>query len=285
MHLEQVFLRKASLVDSSIERYFSRLEVHSHFGYKKLLESMKYSALGGGKRFRPLLSLLMAEAFEKPQDVVLPFACAVEMIHTYSLIHDDLPCMDNDDERRGKPTNHKVYGESTALLAGDGLLTEAFHLLVSNSKSTPAATLEVVRLLAENAGVLGMVGGQSIDLSAQAQQLTRDDFYLLHQMKTGALIQVSAEGAAVLCEASPERRALAREYGRLLGFAFQLKDDLHDHSEIHPELCSYTSVLGFKKTEDLLKDTTLQAIELAKKLGDKTGHLIQLAEFNLSRGQ
>ncbi len=186
-------------VDASIDQLIGSWQVPSYKGIQKLKDSMSYSLSKGGKRFRPVLALMIAESFAVHPQRILPWAQAVEMIHTYSLIHDDLPCMDNDDMRRGEPTNHKVYGETTALLAGDALLTEAFAVLATAFRQEGELGLKLVGLLAEAAGLLGMVGGQAIDLENQKLMPGLDELKKMQEMKTGALIRVSAEGAALVC--------------------------------------------------------------------------------------
>src|SRR4051812_43647285 len=199
----------------------SALNPMPHAALERFWESMFYSLLSDGKRFRPVLSMLTAKAFQKPYEVVLPLAAAVELIHTYSLIHDDLPLMDDDDVRRGRPTNHKVYGEAMALLAGDGLLTAAFSIL---AQSASPHAITAVHLLSEAAGPRGMVGGQVLDIESKSPDA--DLLEEIHQRKTGALIQVSVEAAAVMCGGTPEQQKAMAEYGGHLGMAFQLADDL-----------------------------------------------------------
>ena len=196
IQFEEELKQRIALVDNYIQEYFSSLDLPLGSAITELKESMYYSAGSGGKRFRPVLSLLVAELFSVPASRVLPFAAAVEFIHTYSLIHDDLPCMDNDDYRRGKPTNHKVYGETTALLAGDALLTEAFLAITKGYKDNGFLASQLCDLLSRAAGVRGMVGGQAIDL--KAKNLTVEELTHLHNLKTGRMIQVAAEGAAVV---------------------------------------------------------------------------------------
>jgi geranylgeranyl diphosphate synthase type II len=193
----------------------------------RLLESMRHSLLTPGKRLRPLLVVMAAQACEASLEAALPAACAVEMIHVYSLIHDDLPAMDDDDLRRGKPTNHKVFGEATAILAGDALLTRAFEILARDLRPAQTA-VECCAALARAAGATGMVGGQVDDLYHPLDQATLESLESTHARKTGALLEVSLElGALVGSATSIQREALCR-YGRLLGLAFQITDDLLD---------------------------------------------------------
>ncbi|MGZ3722176.1 MAG: polyprenyl synthetase family protein [Bdellovibrionales bacterium] len=256
----------------------SALNPMPHPALERFWESMFYSLLSDGKRFRPVLSLLTAKAFGKPYEVVLPLAAAVELIHTYSLVHDDLPVMDNDDVRRGRPTNHKVYGDAMALLAGDGLLTAAFGLLAQSS--SPNA-ITAVLLLSEAAGPRGMVGGQVLDIetkSPDAEMLAE-----IHKRKTGALIQVSVEAASVLCGATPEQQRALAEYGAGLGFAFQLADDLQDYNPEKPEKINFVSALGEDETRAKLKQVSEEALESLFIFPDSADGLRSMITMNSER--
>lgn len=241
-------------------------------------ESMFYSLLSDGKRFRPILSMLTARAFKKPFESVLPLAAAVELIHTYSLIHDDLPLMDNDDLRRGRPTNHKVYGEAIALLAGDSLLTVAFSVL---AQSPSPRAVQAVYLLSEAAGPRGMVGGQVLDIQAQSPNL--ESLLEIHKRKTGALIQVSVEAAAVLCGATPEQQEALAEYGAHLGLAFQLADDLQDYDPKDPEKVNFVTVLGEAETRARLNQASEEALECLFIFPDSADPLRQMVAMNAQR--
>ncbi len=241
-------------------------------------ESMFYSLLSDGKRFRPVLAMLTAQALGKPETLVLPLAAAVELIHTYSLIHDDLPCMDNDDLRRGRPTNHKVYGESIALLAGDGLLTAAFSL-ISQSPSPHAIT--AVHLLSEAAGPRGMVGGQVLDIQAKNPNL--EQLEEIHKRKTGALIKVSVEAAAVLCGATPVQQNALAEYGANLGMAFQLADDLQDYNPDKVEKVNFVSALGEDETRARLAQASEEALEALFIFPESADRLRQMVAMNSKR--
>jgi len=197
----------------------------------RLIEAMRYSLMAGGKRLRPILALAACEAVGGPTEAALGYACALEMIHTYSLVHDDLPCMDDDDLRRGRPTNHKVFGEAIAVLAGDGLLTDAFGLLVGSTQSAgiPAQVIiDTIAELAHACGSAGMVGGQVLDLLAEGQPLTQQELEHLHSKKTGALFVASVCGGARLGGAGSAQLQLLRDYAAALGLAFQITDDLLD---------------------------------------------------------
>lgn len=241
-------------------------------------ESMFYSLLSDGKRFRPILSMLTAKVFNKSYETVLPLAAAIELIHTYSLIHDDLPLMDNDDMRRGRPTNHKVYGEAMALLAGDGLLTVAFSVL-AQSPSPQAIT--AVQLLSEAAGPRGMVGGQVLDIEAKEPQLALLEE--IHKRKTGALIQVSVEAAAVLCGATPVQQKALADYGENLGMAFQLADDLQDFDPKKPEKVSFVSALGEAETRARLEQVSEEALECLFLFPESAEPLRQMVTMNSGR--
>ena len=197
---------------------------------QKLFDAERYSLLGGGKRIRPFITNEVCLALGGDARVSMPFAAALEMIHTYSLIHDDLPCMDDDDMRRGKPTNHKVFGYSTALLAGDALLTKAFLVAASNPEATPEMSAASVRLLGEAAGERGMIGGQIIDLDGEHKKLEFGQLLRLHRLKTGALIKCAAALGALSAGYAPdsEKAREAMAYAEGIGLAFQVIDDILD---------------------------------------------------------
>ena len=216
----------AKLTEDALAVYLERYDED----IKSLLESEKYSLFAGGKRIRPFLTLEFCKLFGGDERAALPFAAAVEMIHTYSLIHDDLPCMDDDDLRRGKPTNHKVFGYSTALLAGDGLLTRAFGVAASNNYVDSKMALAAVKALSDAAGEFGMIGGQIIDLYGEEERLSEDKLVKLHTLKTGALIKVSAAMGCLAagCEPDSPQMCATLEYAEKIGLAFQIIDDIMD---------------------------------------------------------
>jgi geranylgeranyl diphosphate synthase type II len=202
----------------------------------QLFEAMRYAVLGGGKRFRPLLLLAAGEAFGAPRSALLPYACAVELVHNYSLVHDDLPAMDNDDFRRGKPSCHKAFGEGLALLAGDGLLSLAFEALAEAPYPQGHAERKesALRVITGAAGVRGMIKGQWLDISLPRGEADGDAFLGMIRKKTGALIQASAKSGAILAGAPAPGLAAVEEYGAALGLAFQLRDDLADAGRSGP---------------------------------------------------
>lgn len=249
----------------------------------RLAESMRYSLEAGGKRVRPVLCMLACESLGGTAEQALPCALALEYIHTYSLIHDDLPAMDDDDLRRGKPTNHVVFGEAMAILAGDGLLTEAFRILACAGSLAPTARVETVKVLAEAAGWKGMVGGQVLDM--EGENLTRQGaaedlshLQRIHRLKTGALLRASLELGAVCGAADPAHRTALREAGGLLGMAFQIQDDILDATSTAEAMgkrvgkdagrgkITYPSILGLAEARMALRAATDQALDLLSPL-------------------
>lgn len=194
---------------------------------KTLFEAMRYSLLAGGKRLRPILTLAFCNLCAGDTEAALPFAAAIEMVQTYSLIHDDLPCMDNDDFRRGKPTNHRVFGEANAVLAGDALLTAAFGQLAS-AKLSPERIVEAVRVLSLCAGELGMVGGQLLDMASEERCLTENEVLAIQSRKTGALISAACQLGVIAGGGTKRQQQAASEYAEALGLAFQIRDDVLD---------------------------------------------------------
>ena len=216
-----------------MQRYMERTEEYlarcftNEAPQKKLFEAMRYSLLAGGKRLRPVMVLAFCELCGGNAENALPFAAALEMVHTYSLIHDDLPCMDNDDYRRGKPTNHRVFGEATAVLAGDGLLTAAFGQLAS-AKLPAERIVEAVRVLSLCAGEMGMVGGQVLDMDAEMRICTEQEVIDIQSRKTGALISAACQLGVIAAGGSSKQQTAAAQYADSLGLAFQIQDDILD---------------------------------------------------------
>ena len=198
--------------------------------YEVLFDAMRYSAYAGGKRIRPFFTLEVCRMLGGAEEAAIPYACAIEMIHTYSLIHDDLPCMDNDDMRRGKPTNHKVFGEANALLAGDALLTHAFAIAAENPYATAEQNGRAVSLLARRAGGDGMIGGQVLDLIGETETLTKETFLLMNRLKTGCLIQTACLLGVLAAGYRPSDPVWQdmEQYAEYIGLAFQMEDDLLD---------------------------------------------------------
>lgn len=219
--------QRIQMIDKALDHYLPKKNLRP----AQLHDAMRYSVFAGGKRIRPMLLLAACDAVGGCLEEALPAACAVEMIHSYSLIHDDLPAMDDDDLRRGVPTNHRVYGEATAILAGDALLTEAFILLTRpdiNDFVALEKRLEIIHLLARNAGTRGMVGGQMVDMEVEGKSVDLPTLEYIHTRKTGALIVASVEAGAIIGGAQPEHREALRRYAEAAGLAFQIADDVLD---------------------------------------------------------
>lgn len=265
---------KAAAYREQIEAYLERILPASKpgAGNAPVTEAMRYSLLSGGKRVRPVLAMAFCELCGKEAAQALPFACAVEMVHTYSLIHDDMPCMDDDDLRRGKPTNHKVYGEATALLAGDGLLTKAFETALSYPENAEDA-VRAARLLAEYAGEQGMVGGQCIDLSSDGREVGLDVLKAMDQGKTVALISAACQMGCIAGGARENQLEAARSYAEGVGMAFQIRDDILDvlgdaqrlgknvgMDSAHGKR-NYVSLLGVEQAQELVGTYTQEALE------------------------
>lgn len=250
--------------------------------------AMQYSLLAGGKRLRPALTLATYQSLGQTLDSdVLKASCAVELLHTYSLIHDDLPAMDNDDLRRGKPTNHKKFGAGIATLAGDGLLTLAFQWLVDNQ--LPATTTnQLVAKLAIAAGPAGMVAGQTSDIEGEHQHLTLSQLQLLHSQKTGALIEYAISAGGILAHAQPEVMSLLSSFGKSFGLAFQIYDDLMDvvgsveqmgkqvHKDHDEHKNTYPELIGIDETKAVLLDTVVQLKAIKAQLEQSTHQSFQV---------
>lgn len=265
------------------EETFNQLFLVKHsprLGLEKLNQAKKYSLFSGGKRFRPLLCFAVARSFDVEPKLVYEWALAIEMIHTYSLIHDDLPAMDNDDFRRGLPTNHKVYGQDMALLAGDALLTEAFLLIAENS--------ELVRLLVRAAGSRGMVGGQAIDLRSQDENMNLEVLNELHRKKTGALIAACVAGVAKILMQNPKNKDVIFEkeyydFGEELGYLFQIQDDIFDaqqKDEKEKNICFYISE---DEANKLLIEKSQNLKNFGSSLFKETRYIFSIIEYNLKR--
>jgi geranylgeranyl diphosphate synthase type II len=223
--LEDFFEKHKQIIDGQLLQYIERLRAPG-----TLKEAMLYSVRAGGKRLRPILLLATLEAFGHNSKTGYPVACAIEMIHTYSLIHDDLPAMDDDDVRRGKPSNHKVFGEAIAILAGDGLLTYSFEIIADSEDSavSPAMKSKLMTNLARAAGPEGMVGGQTADLEGEGKSLLLSELENIHRRKTARLLACAVEAGAILAGANAEQTTDMRQFAEHLGLAFQIRDDILD---------------------------------------------------------
>ena len=262
-------------------------------GQIDVVRAMKYSLSNGGKRLRPVLTLEFCKMCGGDIDAAMNYACAVEYVHTYSLIHDDLPCMDDDDMRRGNPSCHKMYGEAIALLAGDGLLTHAFEICASADLDAQK-NADAVCLLSQNAGVGGMIGGQVIDLKYEAGDPTISDILSVHKLKTGALISAACLLGCIAAGASNEQLSAASKYAYLIGTAFQIKDDLLDvqgdeavlgkpvGSDAENDKTTYVTLVGVQKAQKDVEKLTAKAIEILNEFNDNE-FMKALSEYLVNR--
>ena len=294
MNIKDYLADKRAVVEDGLVRYMLAEEGPlSHH-----IKAMRYSLFAGGKRVRPILCLAAAEAVGASSGNLMPIACALECIHTYSLIHDDLPAMDNDDLRRGMPTNHKVFGEAEAILAGDGLLTFAFELMSDTTLAdgiSDAARLKAISILARSAGSLGMVGGQALDLASEGKDIPFDTLRLIHSCKTGALITASVQIGAVAAGASREQFDALTVYGRHIGLAFQIVDDLLNvegtpeelgkaaGSDAERQKATYPAFFGLKETRRLAQEASQSAIKALASFDDRAEPLRVLAGYIVTR--
>jgi geranylgeranyl diphosphate synthase type II len=278
---------KRVLVEDRLREIFSALPASSGI----LKDAMEYSLFSEGKRIRPILAIAACEAMGGDAETVLPFAAAIEMIHTYSLIHDDLPCMDDDDLRRGKPTCHKAFGEAVALLAGDALLTEAFRVMTDQRLSTasPEATQKVVYEVARAAGAAGMVAGQAVDVVHEGKKGTKSLVNFIHRNKTGALIRASVLAGALLGNANKTELRRFTIFGECIGLAFQIMDDLLDvegaEAEVGKKLKkdaekqTYVRHYGIAVSKARIDDLIQKAVASLRFLGPRADMLVQIGIF------
>ncbi len=275
---------KGSAVDAAMDRYLPPAPLRPGI----IHEAMRYSALAPGKRLRPILVLATAEMFGVPERAAMPVACALEFIHAYSLVHDDLPCMDNDDYRRGRPTSHRVFGEAIALLAGDALLTLAFELLGREPEEVePALRLRVLAEVAMAAGTRGMIGGQVEDLAAEGARPTLETLLYIHSHKTGALFRACARAGALLGNASPDNLERITRYGECFGLAFQIVDDILDHqgSDLGKGKATFPALLGLEEARSRAAACAREAREALQDFGQEASVLRSLTDYIVARGQ
>ncbi len=296
MSLEKYLAEKKQVVDAALVAYLDENPVYP----ETILKAMRYSLDAGGKRIRPVLMFAAAEAVAGPSEeltkCVLPFTCAMEMIHTFSLIHDDLPCMDDDALRRGVPTNHKVFGDAVAVLAGDGLLAEAFRVMAAHHRTVPASLrMAVLCDIATATGARGMVGGQVIDLESEGKRITVNDLEHLHQLKTGALLVTSVVSGVKLAGGSREQIGAATTYGECVGLAFQIKDDLLDiegtteqlgkpaGSDVENKKSTFPALLGKEDSRTEARELMIEAIESLDIFKPRHDILVELARYIVER--
>lgn len=279
----------------NIEQWLGEVLTSPNQEFKPLYESMNYSLMQGGKRIRPILSKAVLEMLHKDPADYKEFLCAMECIHTYSLVHDDLPAMDNDDYRRGNLTNHKVYGEGLAILAGDGLLTYAFQLMTANNKASAQDKLDAIQCVAIAAGPEGMVGGQAFDMLSEDKHIPLEELKVLHCGKTGALFNASVELGLILGNADTVTRTALMEYANCLGLLFQITDDILDvtgtieelgktpGSDIRQHKSTYVSLLGLEGAKEQASSVGKQAYEALNSVSYDTSILAALIDYLLKR--
>jgi geranylgeranyl diphosphate synthase type II len=293
MDIKSYLAEQRLLVEDGLEKYMlataDRLADH--------IEAMRYSLFAGGKRVRPILCLAATAAVHGREEATLPTACALECIHTYSLIHDDLPAMDNDDYRRGKLTNHKLYGEAQAILAGDGLLTFAFELMSNPEPHNipDRQRLRVINLVARAAGSLGMVGGQALDIACEGKEISFGALHFIHSRKTGALITAAVQAGAILGGAEPDRLEALTEYGEKIGLTFQIVDDLLNvegsleqlgkaaGSDAARRKATYPAFFGAEETRKKANETAAAAIDCLRDFDQLADPLREIARYIVDR--
>jgi geranylgeranyl diphosphate synthase type II len=302
MDIKKYLQEKKLIVDSALERYFPNPpEGEREMKLSNSLhKAIRHSLLNGGKRIRPILSIAAFEAVGGKGDQILPFACALEMIHTYSLIHDDLPAMDNDDYRRGKPTCHKIFGEAVGILAGDGLLTEAFKLMTNRSSwegpsNDKELILDIVHEVAQAAGISGMVGGQVADIESEGKEVDLPRLQYIHTHKTGAMILASIRVGARLGGGSGEALRAFTRYGERIGLAFQIIDDILNvegkaialgkstGTDLSRGKATYPSLLGLEESKRRATELVELAVESLKPYGPRADPLREIARYIIAR--
>ncbi len=294
MDLNKYLNEKKETVDRALEAYLPLKKER----FNTITKAMRYSLFAGGKRLRPILCIAGAEAVGDDMNQVLPIACALELIHTYSLIHDDLPAMDDDDYRRGIPTNHKVFGEAIAILAGDALLTEAFRIMTQpeiRENMGYQNNLEIIHLISEAAGYKGMIRGQVADLVSEGKKVNRETIKYIHLHKTSALIKASVVAGAIFGGGSELEIAALKDYGQDIGLAFQITDDLLDvegesktmgkdtGSDIKKEKATYVVVLGLNESKQIAKRLVRKALNAIASFDQRAEPLRAIAHYIINR--
>lgn len=294
MDLKSYLAERIAMVDKALDHWLPVEDILP----ASLHRSMRYSVFAGGKRIRPVLAIAACEAVGGEAEAALPVAGALEMIHTYSLVHDDLPAMDDDDFRRGRPTNHKVFGEATAILAGDALLTEAFILLShpdATARLAPGVCRRVIQVIARAAGSQGMVGGQVVDMESEGKPFDFPTLEYIHTRKTGALILASIQSGALVGGADDAAYAALTRYGSAAGLAFQIADDILDIVGNQEELgkdvgsdeargkATYPALLGIEESRRRARELRDIALEALEPLGTPADPLREIAHFIVDR--
>jgi geranylgeranyl diphosphate synthase type II len=291
MALQKYLRERSALVDKALDRLLPRSSEKPGTIHK----AMRYSLFAGGKRLRPILTLAAAETCGGAWRKALPAACAVECVHTYSLIHDDLPCMDDDDIRRGRPTSHKVFGEGIAVLAGDALLTLAFEILAHARPTARYSAATLTQELAHAAGSRWLIAGQVLDLESEGKKITRRELQFIHRAKTAALLTTALRLGAMSANVSTRALANLTAFGQALGLAFQIIDDILDVTQTSQKLgktagkdaeaikATYPALFGLQRSRDEAHRLTAAAHESLRLFGSKGSRLAELAEYLLER--
>ncbi|MET3727869.1 geranylgeranyl diphosphate synthase type II [Fictibacillus halophilus] len=287
---EQYLRDKKTLVEEKMVAYLDKLDAP-----ETLKKSMLYSISAGGKRIRPILALAVMESFEKNTEEIVDVVCSIEFVHTYSLIHDDLPSMDNDDYRRGKLTNHKVFGEAQAILAGDALLTESFSLITNNSFLTAVQKVQMIAVLSKAAGATGMVGGQVEDIEGENRNLSLMELESIHEKKTGKMLECSVIIGGIAAGASDEDLMHLTNYARHIGIAFQIQDDILDVTGNQEEIgkpvgsdeanlkTTYPKILGLDGAKKEMENHIHISLDHLNKINGNTGILASIADYIIKR--
>jgi len=291
MDLKEYLATRAAEVDAALDAFLPKAKEKP----ATIHAAMRYSIFAGGKRLRPILCLAAAEACGGDLECAMPPACAVEILHTYSLVHDDLPCMDDDDLRRGRPTCHKVYGEGMAVLTGDALLTEAFLILAQTSPTKRYPTASYVAELALTGGSTKLIGGQVMDLEGEGRKLTKAQLVKIHESKTAALLATSIRLGAMTANATDKQLEALSVFGRALGLAFQVIDDILDVTastevlgktagkDLAVEKATYPAILGLEKSRKEAAKLTQEAMDALLPFGKKAQRLREIADYLLKR--
>lgn len=281
---------KISVIDKALDEYLPEKDNLQSVIYR----AMRYSVFAGGKRLRPMLMTEVCRMCGGDVNAVMPFACAMEMIHTYSLIHDDLPAMDNDSLRRGLPTNHIKFGEATAILAGDALLNKAFEIASEHGANAPGA-MRAMSVLAASSGTEGMIGGQVVDMESEGKEIGIETLRYIHLLKTGAIIRSSCVIGAITAGADEKEIKAVDDFASNLGVAFQIRDDILDvtgneetlgkpiGSDEQSEKNTYVKLFGLEKSEELVKEYSKKALDALSVFGDKADFLIRLTNYLVER--
>lgn len=284
MNFKKYLENNKNIIDKTLDEYLPPEENPPSIIHK----AMRYSVFGGGKRIRPILTLATAELFGKDTESVIKTACGIELIHTFSLIHDDLPCIDNDDFRRGKPSSHKVFGEAIALLAGDALLVSGFDLITKNSEVKEIKKQSILKVIKETSfyiGTANMLGGQVEDISLKSEDITKADLINLYMKKTVALISLSIRAGAILSGANQRQLRALTKYGENIGLAFQIIDDMLDimQDQRDAEKPNYANIFGIKESKSESEKLIEEAKDSLKIFNQKAETLRNIADYLLMR--